>query len=494
MQLFEVLFLCSLLLLLINTCFGSFLAKHRVNIFKFSILLLVVHLVLEEVRWQMYTAYFLFLILSLFMLKRSAGYLVLRVSGFVLGLLLLLTAGFYSWGMPVLSIPEPDGKYPVGTTSLSLTDQSRIESHSPVPTDIRELFLEIWYPAESAGSMDETVKKTLWNELYEGERDMVGFFTEYLEAVPTNSFKDLPPYATDGPYPLIIFNHGLQMFTAQNTLLMEKLASNGYVVISIAHPFESLKVNMETSGTVIPEFITSFEKFNEGMAWIEETSKPVVEAQDSISKILDRHQRAEIMLEAIAQSEVNNSVDLWVEDNCFVLDQLLTNSGLPLGLNKLIDSSAIGIMGMSVGGATATELAKADNRIKAAINVDGLQYGSRNHLDLELPFAMIYSSDGAGVNDFLYLKSKDDYYEYYLNQARHADLTDLTLVWPILSVYGQLGPRHGMEMVQSTNNLILNFWDHYLKDMDNQQELHPNDPTIETVFKPAVDSTSTKNG
>ena len=494
MQLFEVLFLCSLILFLCNTCFAGFLSKHRKNIFKIAVLLLVIHIVIEEVRWQMYPAYFLFSILALLMLKRNTGYLVFRISGFLLGLVLLLMAGLYSWGMPVFTFPEPAGMYTVGTTSFSITDHSRPEIHSASLTDKRELFLEIWYPADSSGLLDEDSKKTLWSELYEGDRDLVSFLTGYLDAIPTNSFVDLPPNRTEGPYPLIIFNHGLQMFTSQNTMLMEELASNGYVVVSIAHPFESLKVNMAKSGTVIPEFITSFEKFNEGMAWIRETSQAVIVAQDSISKMLDRKQRADIMLEAIASSEVNKSVDLWVEDNCFILDRVLYGSGLPHGLSKVIDTTSIGIMGMSVGGATATEVAKSDDRIKAAINVDGLQYGSRNHMSLNLPFAMIYSSDGAGLNDFLYLQSKDDYYEYYLNQAKHADLTDLTLVWPILSIYGQLGPQNGMVMVQNTNRLILNFWDHYLKEMDNEKTMHPEDPAIETVFKAAVTDSAVTNG
>jgi len=39
----------------------------------------------------------------------------------------------------------------------------------------------------------------------------------------------------------------------------------------------------------------------------------------------------------------------------------------------------------------------------------------------------------------------------------------LTLVWPVLKVYGQLGEIPGKRVIDLTNKVILNFWDHYLK-------------------------------
>jgi hypothetical protein len=140
-------------------------------------------------------------------------------------------------------------------------------------------------------------------------------------------------------------------------------------------------------------------------------------------------------------------------------------------------------MGMSIGGATATEFSKADNRIKAAINVDGLQYGLKNNEGLEVPFMMIYSKDGKGVNEFLILDSKDDFYEYTFPNARHADFTDMTLIWPIMRMYGQLGTIPGERMTQLTNEVILNFWDHYLKNQPFQNFDKKDYPELEIKVK-----------
>ena len=176
-------------------------------------------------------------------------------------------------------------------------------------------------------------------------------------------------------------------------------------------------------------------------------------------------------------------VDYWVADNQFVLDQLLSSDANQFIFNAIIDTSRIGAMGMSIGGATAGELCKADKRIKAGINVDGLQYGTMNQDSLPVPFMMMYSKDNPGTNDFLLLNSKNDFHEYYIKEARHADFTDLTLIWPVLGVYGQLGNIPGKRMIQLTNEVISNFWDHYLKGKPYRQFKKKDFPELEIYIK-----------
>jgi len=264
---------------------------------------------------------------------------------------------------------------------------------------------------------------------------------------------------------------------------MEHLASHGYIVVSIAHPYESLRVNLQHAGTVIPEFISSMEKFNEAMEWIKKSSAPVNAAKDSMKTMDTRVERAQIMLKAIEKSEMNNVVSEWEKDNRFILDELISSKHNNFIFRKIMDTSRIGIMGMSIGGAVATEFAKSDERIKAGINVDGLQYGKRNRESLEIPFMMIYSEDGKGLNEFLMMDSNNDFYEFTFTNARHPDFTDMTLIWPFMRVYGQLGNIPGERMVELTNKVILNFWDCYLKNQPFQNLDKNNYPELEKKDK-----------
>jgi hypothetical protein len=247
---------------------------------------------------------------------------------------------------------------------------------------------------------------------------------------------------------------------------MEHLASHGFVVVSIGHPYESLRVNLSQAGTVLPPFITSWARFKSAMDWIENSSGSVNDARDKMKTARTREERAELMLAAIDGASVSDIVDKWASDSQFVLTHLASASGARHPFQRSIDFDRVSAMGMSVGGAVAVELCKSDDRIAAGINVDGLAYGSRSRDELCVPFMMLYSDDGVGVNDFLMLQSNADYYEYHVSNTRHADFTDLNIVWPIMRTYGQLGEIPGHRMNDILNQTTGAFMARYLTQLD----------------------------
>jgi predicted dienelactone hydrolase len=48
------------------------------------------------------------------------------------------------------------------------------------------------------------------------------------------------PKDAEGTYPLVVFSHGTGSMKTSNTSTSVDLASNGYVVCSIDHPYHSL--------------------------------------------------------------------------------------------------------------------------------------------------------------------------------------------------------------------------------------------------------------
>lgn len=427
----------------------------------------ILHNFLETPRWQMAFVYLIFGVLVLLYFKKSIAPLYLRITGSLVAMILLGTSVLYATGMPVISLKEPAGTYPVGHIWATLLDNERNEPHSADPFDKRALLLEVWYPGK--GRRDGK-PMALWSGLYSGKKDIIHFFTNYLQEVPTHSFPNQEP--AKGRYPLILFNHGLQMFTAQNTLLMEHLASNGYIVASKGHPFESIRVDLGQGKVILPEFISSLDKFREGMQWIAEASAPFEGAQKAIAALTEREERGNLVLAAIEQADaIIETVVTWIRDSRFVLDRLLETSPLS-GSIPDIDTVKIGIMGMSVGGAVAGEFCKVDPRVAAGINLDGLQYGTTQRDSLQVPFMMFASDDGHGMNDFMFLRSKQAYYEYSLRGTKHADLTDMAIIWPILKYYDQSGTLPAERTVEIARAVILDFWDHYLKDRENELTSH----------------------
>lgn len=348
MQFLETLLSFVIGVLVVGVATQGRLNKHRFRLFALTCCVLVAHLSLEIPRWQIGTTYFVGIVSGLLLLKTTVSHVVLRSAGLVLALLLLVTSVFLSAQLPIIRLPSPSGPFRVGTTKYSLTDSTRIEAFAGDGSTKRELFVEVWYPAEETDELPAPRK--LWSELHTGTLDRVSVFMNYMRGISTHSYPNLPPDSSSGPFPLIIFNHGLQLFTAQNTILMEHLASHGYVIVSIGHPYESLRVNLREAGTVLPPFITSWANFQKAMAWIEESSGPVSDAIDAARIAQTREERAELMLSAIDGASMNETVNVWARDSQFVLNELASARGAQHAFQQSIDFSRIAAMGMSVGG------------------------------------------------------------------------------------------------------------------------------------------------
>ena len=55
----------------------------------------------------------------------------------------------------------------------------------------------------------------------------------------TWSLVDAPP-RTGAPLPVLLFSHGYTAHPSAYTALLEDLASHGYVVLSVVHPYEAM--------------------------------------------------------------------------------------------------------------------------------------------------------------------------------------------------------------------------------------------------------------
>ena len=119
-----------------------------------------------------------------------------------------------------MAIPKPIGPHCVGSITHELVDASR-EAHLARATFGRRLLLKVWYPAASATTRPEL----LWAELRRDTRTPLPMRL-LLRCVRMRTAT--VPRATISPLvrasPLVIYNHGLISFTAENTSLMEELA------------------------------------------------------------------------------------------------------------------------------------------------------------------------------------------------------------------------------------------------------------------------------
>ncbi|GJM12246.1 MAG: hypothetical protein DHS20C12_06490 [Pseudohongiella sp.] len=300
---------------------------------------------------------------------------------------------------------------------------------------------------------------------------------------------------------------------------MEHLASNGYVILSIAHPYQSLKVNLPSAGTVtltsdLPQDtgfdIRSMER-GLGSKIRRELSSSALEYSPTkalILELVDKYAVAEtqedrelvvenaLELDALkpylhlmtreslgeylryVHGYQHRQIEYWVEDTQFVADEISEIYTVVDGLSEVLDTTEFGVFGMSFGGSAAGEFCKIDSRCQAGVNLDGTQFGRHWDLPLNAPFLMFYSEEHQGGNDYAYMPPRTDYREYTVRQSTHVDFLDLAYTHPILKTLGAGGEIEGERMMEILNIVSLDFFNEFLKGKSGSNGVYDDIPEL----------------
>ena len=175
------------------------------------------------------------------------------VSG-VLFLLLAVLAYLPIYWFPITDLPAPTGKHQVGVRSFELTDASRTGVLSAPASEARRLLIKVWYPAESIDGLEAATY--LKPQEVTTVNANLGFgmpIYGHTVHVQTNAYENAPLLAGAEQLPVVFFSHGYSSFAGQNAVLMEELASRGYLAYSVQHTYDSIDT-IFPNGDVIPTY------------------------------------------------------------------------------------------------------------------------------------------------------------------------------------------------------------------------------------------------
>jgi dienelactone hydrolase len=194
----------------------------------------------------------------------------------------------------------------------------------------RELMVSLFYPAVPSNGPKKQYMTPAESRavLEEGGISNVPF--DVLSTVRTNAVVDARPAGLPHSLPLVVLSPGFKKPRATLSSLAEDLASHGYVVVVVDHTYENV-------ATTFPDGRVT------GCAACGEYD-PVFWAR------LEQGRAADVS---------------------FVLDELTGPHPRWRGA-RLVDRSRIAMGGHSVGGASSLPAMLGDDRIRAAIDVDGL--------------------------------------------------------------------------------------------------------------------------
>ncbi|MBQ8632153.1 MAG: hypothetical protein IJ420_00940 [Lachnospiraceae bacterium] len=274
-------------------------------------------------------------------------------------------------------------------------------------------------------------------------------------------------------FPLVIFSHGAFGYYQSNTSTYMELASNGYVVISLDHPYHSF-FTKDTSGKTIivnPQFLQE-------VMYINEMGTPEQEIIELSHGWLDiRTADMNFVLDSVKTAK-----ELTELPSCWFTGED-TSAETIRGILAMTDTECIGLMGHSMGGAASVTVGRTREDIDAVIDLDGTMLGEQfsyingvyDFYDEAYPVPLLSVSNEAHyfegqeladwyVNSWVLANAKDAKYTYFKGSG-HMNFTDLPLFSPTLANMLGVGEVNPKECVVKMNKLVLDYFNCYLKDL-----------------------------
>ena len=329
---------------------------------------LLAHLVIERHRFVMIPAYAVTVALACVLLtrwfrrarrtadaprrRRPVLRVLGRITAMMAGVLALAVSSAAGFLLPIFKLPTPTGPYAVGYTEEHLTDSSRQEWTTPDEDDLREVEFSIWYPTEAttqgkplaldrrlakstAMNGDDVIGTTRARGVLENSLD-------HFRLIDTHAVRGGQIVQVSGGFPVIFYSPALRTGRFDNTSLMVDLASQGYVVVAVDHPY--------TSGAPV--------SLSGGRQVDRDPDEPSVTEAGR--------------LERATCWTTTNSADL-----SFILDHLTARNADPGSpFHHRLNLDSVGAMGFSLGGASAEQVLADDPRFDAGINMDGTHFGT----------------------------------------------------------------------------------------------------------------------
>ncbi|OKK17346.1 collagen alpha-5(VI) chain [Streptomyces sp. CB00455] len=348
---------------------------------------------------------------------------------------LIATGPVAAWAFPVPVFPEPSGRFAVGTGVVQWTDPRRPESFTADPNDLRTVVVQLWYPAQkgSAGARraqylgrTEQEARTVSDALA-GEVGLPGFLFDGVPRAHTHAVFDAPVAGGGERFPVVLFSPGSGGVRTQNTAWAEELASHGYVVAALDHPYDSAVVVLADGRTVHAETASTGDRDKDGELAAHWTA---VRAAD-LGFVLTR-------LEHLDRGEITGP------------------------LTGRLDTGRVAVTGHSMGGAAALQAARQDHRFGAVIDLDGYPHGPASP-SLHQPTLALTQAVTSGTDPH-YMprltealgRSTATSYRLTIPGAAHLTFMDGPLYLPpVPSVVGSLGRTESPHVVAATTLAFL---------------------------------------
>lgn len=330
-------------------------------------------------------------------------------------------------------LPALTGPYHIGVQSFHLVDPDRPENFTTDPMDVREFMVNLWYPLDPNASGTPDLYMDPPTFLWLKNQSPIP-----LISIPNNAYEFVHPHGHQGAliapglHPILVFSPGYDGVYQIYTSLIEDLASHGFVVAAINHPYVS-------GITVFPDGHT-----------VDIATPPT----DPVERV----------------AFMNMSLRTIVEDAKTTIDFLTGLNATNSTFGGTLDLGCVGMFGHSFGGGNTGVCLLEDARVKAGLTLDGYFTPSFMNGTIDKPLLMMVQ-EARFANDsntmYVWNHTSADVFKVGINGSTHYAFTDVgvllshlvPLIPPKLLGFGTIPPKR---MVNLTRTYEVAFFEVYL--------------------------------
>lgn len=345
--------------------------------------IIMIHTINHPDRWQFWGLYLIFILLLAYYLFKKHQRKLTRISKglAIFATIVLIITIILALAFPIFKLPQAQGSYSIGSKTYHLVNEQTSKLLTPQSNDHRPMTIQVWYPSDQDTSQLDPLPyiedaETLLPALTQ-EVGIPEFTLNYLQRVQSHAYVNLPLTTKQEKLPVVIFLSGNLGFKAVNTLQMEFLAANGFVVISVDQARIATGVKGQNG-----QVITSI-----GRQRLHDNSQLSIQSQPDIIQLEETIEYPGGLVQYLAQ------------DVSFIIDQLeLMNQGKPVSQLKLgspvnqrfqddqdnhtdpsqstpdftnrLNLHEITVAGVSLGAINTAQACANDNRIANCILID----------------------------------------------------------------------------------------------------------------------------
>lgn len=363
-------------------------------------------------------------------------------------------------------LPKPNGPYCLGKQKFLVPNKERPELYTAEKNDFREIVLDAWYPGNCQGQPAPYMHPEIMKLFLKRRRIPDSLDRSLLKGAKTHAHLSSGVDHRIQNAPVLLFSHGASTPVEVYTTIFEHLASNGYFVFAISHTYNTTAVEFP-DGKVVHANKAYFDN-----RWTDEINNRW-EAMMNLVKTDTLMEVKRNAVKVLFQKGFPATLDMniWRKDIGDALDKieaLHKDSKSPF--YKRLNLKQIAGFGHSYGGSAMAHSLMQESRLKAAVNLDGWQFGDQVlGLRFRKPFLYIrggYPQPDA-LNAVVYHDAGDKMRQIKIDETLHPNFGDLPLLTGPDNIFktGTLNPQRSSEII---NNLLLEFFNATLRKDDGQ--------------------------